>query len=265
MNRLLSNEFKNKSNRFVPYIMAGDPSIDVTIDIALALEDAGVDAIEWGVPFSDPLADGPVIQAAGERARDKGMNIIKAIDGVKEARRRGLTVPVILFTYINPVLAYGEEVIISKLKEAQIDGILIPDLPIEESESIQRLCKQYDKSLIYLITLSSKSRMEKIAREGEGFLYFVSSLGVTGSRESFSKQIDQSINDVKSYTDVPVLVGFGISKREHVKYFHSISDGVIVGSALVNFIGEKKGALLDSSQKEIAINEIKGFVVELIS
>lgn len=265
MNRLYSESFLNKKNRFVPYIMAGDPSIESSIEIALSLQEAGVDALEWGVPFSDPLADGPVIQAAGDRARTAGMNIMVAMESIKEARQRGLTIPVILFTYINPVLAHGEDVILLKMKEAEIDGILIPDLPIEESKRVKELCREYGKSLISLVTLNSQSRMQKIAKESDGFLYFVSSLGVTGTRESFAENLSQSIKDVKEITDVPVLVGFGISKKEHVQFFTNVSDGVIVGSALVNYIGERNSALQNEKEKENAINEIKEFVLELIS
>ncbi|ADU30142.1 tryptophan synthase subunit alpha [Evansella cellulosilytica] len=265
MNRLLKEDFQSKRNKFVPYIMAGDPSMEATIDIALALQDAGVDAIEWGIPFSDPLADGPVIQAAGERARSNGMNIIKAIEGVKEARRKGLTIPVILFTYVNPVLAYGEDNLIEEMKSADIDGLLIPDLPIEESEKIRISCKDNGISFISLVTLSSKSRLEKICTQGDGFIYFVSSLGVTGTRNQFSEDLSSSIAAVKEFTSVPVLIGFGISKKEHVQSFNQISDGVIVGSALVSFIGTRNQELLCENDRKKAVDDIKEFVVELIS
>ncbi|MBU9711816.1 tryptophan synthase subunit alpha [Evansella tamaricis] len=265
MNRLLDQSFQNKKNLFVPYVMSGDPTMDVSIDIALTLQEAGVDAIEWGVPFSDPLADGPVIQEAGGRSLKNGGNIIRAIEGIKIARGKGLTIPVVLFTYINPILAYGETEIISKMVEAEIDGLLIPDLPLEESEEIREKCHLEGISFISLIALNSQSRMATISQHGDGFLYFVSSLGVTGARENFSDRIEESIQTVKSMTDVPVLVGFGISKRKHVKYFHTISDGVIVGSALVHLIGEKKCALMEERDKANALGEIKEFVLELIS
>ncbi|MDQ0257468.1 tryptophan synthase alpha chain [Evansella vedderi] len=265
MNRLKNPSFQSKENLFVPYIMAGDPSIEASIDIALTLQEAGVDALEWGVPFSDPLADGPIIQEAGERSRKRGMTLTKAIEGVKIARKKGLTIPIVLFTYINPVLAVGEEKVITLMKEAEIDGLLIPDLPVEESDTIRALCHEVDISLISLVTLSSQTRMEKICRHGDGFLYFVSSLGVTGTRDTFSEDLGQSINAVKNLTSVPVLVGFGISKREHVQYFNGISDGVIVGSALVKLIAEKNKALSDEHLKEVALKEIKEFVVQMIS
>lgn len=245
--------------------MSGDPTIEVSIEIALKLQEAGVDAIEWGVPFSDPLADGPVIQNAGERARKAGNTIIKAIDAVKEARRRGLTIPVVLFTYMNPVLYFGEQKIINKLKEAEVDGLLIPDLPIEESQHIRTLCKRNGISFITLVTLSSATRIEKICRHSEGFVYFVSSLGVTGTRDHFSDEIKESIQFAKKYTDAPILVGFGISKREHVIYFNQISDGVIVGSAIVKKIEEHRDELINDMEKERALLKIKQFVEHLRS
>ncbi|MBU9723941.1 MULTISPECIES: tryptophan synthase subunit alpha [Bacillaceae] len=265
MNRLLDPKFVNKTKRFVPYIMAGDPTLEASIDIALTLQEAGVDAIEWGVPFSDPLADGPVIQEAGERARKLGMNIERAVDGVKLAREKGLTIPVILFSYINPVLAIGEGRLLSLMSDADIDGLLIPDLPVEESDSIRAECRNVGISLIPLITLSSRDRIEKICQNGEGFIYFVSSHGVTGTRESFSEKIADSINTIKKYTDVPVLVGFGISQPQHVSYFNTISDGVIVGSALVHLIGEQKYALMHKRDKVEGLDKIKEFVLELNS
>ncbi|SDY87398.1 tryptophan synthase, alpha chain [Evansella caseinilytica] len=264
MNRLLSDTFQNKEKRFVPYIMAGDPAMDASIDIALTLQAAGVDALEWGVPFSDPLADGPVIQAAGQRSLQQGTTLMSAIAGVKKAREKGLTIPVILFTYINPVLAYGTDPVIAAMKAAEIDGLLIPDLPVEESDDIRLSCNRADISLISLVTLSSTLRMEKICRTGQGFLYFVSSLGVTGTRTQFAKEIAETVQTVKELSSVPVLIGFGVSKPEHVQYFQSIADGVIVGSALVRFIAERHQELT-GAVKENALNEIKGFVLELIS
>ena len=267
MNRLLKPAFQEKKKRFVPYIMSGDPTLYISVDIAFQLQEAGADAIEWGIPFSDPLADGPVTQDAGQRSRKAGNTIMKAIDAIKEARKNGLTVPIVLFTYINPVLYFGEEAVIEKMKDADIDGLLIPDLPVEESEQIRLLCREQGISLISLITLSSASRIEKISRQSEGFIYFVSSLGVTGTRESFSKDLAHSIEMVKDVTNVPVLIGFGVSKKEHVLYFNEISDGVIVGSALVKQIGARAKALqsADPQEKQTALKEIKQFVTDLIS
>ncbi|RKL67581.1 tryptophan synthase subunit alpha [Salipaludibacillus neizhouensis] len=265
MNRIKKSNFQDKKDRFVPYIMSGDPSYDAAIDIALELQNAGVDALEWGVPFSDPLADGPVIQAAGDRSRNAGGSLTSALKGIKEARTRGLELPVVLFTYVNPVLSYGIENVVSAMREADIDGILIPDLPFEESEELRELCGKEDISVISLIAPSSKHRMEKISRLGDGFLYYVTSLGVTGTRQSFSDDLAASIETLKTTATVPVLAGFGISTREHVQHFQSIADGVIVGSALVKFIGERNLLLQEEETKQKALEEIKEFVQELIS
>ncbi|WP_416149721.1 tryptophan synthase subunit alpha [Salipaludibacillus sp. HK11] len=265
MNRLKQDAFKSKQDKFVPYMMSCDPSYEASIDVALTLQDAGVDAIEWGVPFSDPLADGPVIQEAGDRARKAGGSIRKALEGMKQARKQGLTVPVILFTYVNPVLSVGYKEIVEEMKLADIDGILIPDLPFEESEELRELCHEANISLISLVAPSSSTRMEKISRFGDGFLYYVTSLGVTGTRQSFSEQVSESIKELKKTATVPVLAGFGISTRDQVRHFQTIADGVIVGSALVRFIAEREASLTDEKNKNVALQEIKEFVQELIS
>ncbi|WP_026689492.1 tryptophan synthase subunit alpha [Alteribacter aurantiacus] len=264
MTQLTDVRFQQRKNLFIPYIMAGDPTPEATIDVALSLQEAGADILEWGVPYSDPLADGPVIEQAANRAIEKGMTITKAIELVKEARSRGLTVPVVLFTYVNPVLRVGEEELVKKLSDAQIDGLLIPDLPMEESANLRRLTKEKEIALISLIAPTSKKRVEAIAKQSEGFLYLVSSLGVTGTRETFETDLQELIDDVKRVTRTPVAVGFGISKKEHVKKFHSIADGAVVGSAIVRFLHERR-AQLTGADKEIALQELKEFVEELIS
>jgi len=265
MNRLKHEQFQNKEKRFVPYMMSCDPSYEASIDVALTLQEAGVDAIEWGVPFSDPLADGPVIQKAGQRAKKAGGNLRRSLEGMKQARLRGLTVPVVLFTYVNPVLSLGYKEVVEAMTEADIDGILIPDLPFEESDELRELCQTANISLISLIAPSSSTRMEKISRLGDGFLYYVTSLGVTGTREKFSEQVSVSIKQLKKTASVPVLAGFGISTRDQVRYFQSIADGVIVGSALVQFISDRESSLQNEKNKKIALLEIKEFVQELIS
>ncbi|MCE7793310.1 tryptophan synthase subunit alpha [Salipaludibacillus sp. CUR1] len=265
MNRLNDTEFQSKKSKFVPYIMSGHPGYESSIDIALTLQDSGVDAVEWGVPFSDPLADGPVIQEAGEQSRKGGGSLRKALKGLKEAREKGLEIPVVLFTYINPVLSLGFNELILEMKKADVDGLLIPDLPFEESDELRKLCNVEGISLISLIAPSSNHRMEKISRLGDGFLYYVTSLGVTGTRESFSDLLASNISELKKTAQVPVLAGFGISTREHVRYFQDISDGVIVGSALVKFISERQQELKDNKTKKEALQEIKVFVQDLIS
>ncbi|PRO66819.1 tryptophan synthase subunit alpha [Alkalicoccus urumqiensis] len=264
MNRLVKDEFQQKQNLFVPYMMSSFPSFDASVDIALRLEKAGVDAIEWGVPFSDPLADGPVIQNAGDHARSQGGSLREAVRGAKLAREKGLTVPLVLFTYVNPVLSVGWKETLDLMKDADMDAILIPDLPHEESEELRNFCREYGISLIALVAPSSRSRMEAISRLGDGFIYYVTSLGVTGTRDTFAEGIEESVNALKKHADVPVLAGFGISKPEHVAEFQKYADGVIVGSALVKFIGDRKEALV-SGNPDDALNEIQSFVEALMA
>ncbi|WP_096434877.1 tryptophan synthase subunit alpha [Alteribacter populi] len=264
MGYLVTEDFKQKQNLFIPYLMAGDPDPEVTIQAALTLQQAGADVIEWGVPYSDPLADGPVIENAANRALAKGMNIEKAINLAKKARNRGLTVPLVLFTYVNPVIAVGEEKLVKKLKEAEIDGLLIPDLPLEESRSLRELTKKEEIALISLVAPTSHKRIKQIAEQSEGFLYLVSSLGVTGTRDSFQKGITDMVHEIKKISQIPVAVGFGISKKEHVKKFHQLADGAVIGSTIVNFLHERRG-MLTGKEQEKALNELKGFVEELIS
>ncbi|AOM82814.1 tryptophan synthase subunit alpha [Salisediminibacterium beveridgei] len=265
MNRLNNEAFTKATKRFVPYMMSSDPSPEVSVDIALTLQEAGVEALEWGVPFSDPLADGPVIQEAGQRALKRGGSLTKALSTMKDARERGLTLPTVLFTYVNPVLSFGFEKLVQEMGEAGFDGLLIPDLPYEESHSYREYCQKHDLSLIPLVAPSSRSRVEKICKDADGFVYYVTSLGVTGTRQEFSETLKAEIETVKSFSRVPVLAGFGISTPEHVSFFQKIADGAIVGSALVRKIGSLEEDLLDPERKHGALNEIKGFVQELIS
>lgn len=265
MNRLTEKSFTDAETRFVPYMMSSDPTPDLSVEIALILQEAGVQAIEWGVPYSDPLADGPVIQQAGQRALQNGGSLTVSLQKMKEARAKGLTVPTVLFTYVNPVLSYGFTNLIKELKDYGFDGLLIPDLPYEESHEYRRLCREEGISLIPLIAPSSKSRVEKITKEADGFVYYVTSLGVTGTRESFSETLKDEIGTVKSFSKVPVLAGFGISTKEHVNYFQEHADGAIVGSALVRKIASLEDALNNPAEKEAALNEIKAFVQNLIS
>ncbi|NJP38197.1 tryptophan synthase subunit alpha [Alkalicoccus luteus] len=265
MNRLKQDAFLHAEKRFVPYIMSGHPDYESSVEIALMLERAGAAALEWGVPFSDPLADGPVIQSAGDYARARGASLSKALEGAKEARERGLSIPMILFTYINPVLSAGIDNVLDRMQEAGMDGILIPDLPFEESGPLREAAKERGLSLISLVAPSSRTRMKKISREGDGFIYYVTSLGVTGTRENFSENLQKSIEEVREAAEVPVLAGFGISKPEHVAFFHSIADGVIVGSALVRCISERAEKLENRSTREEALREIEAFVDELTS
>ncbi len=250
---------------FIPFVTAGDPSADATIEIALTLEEAGASILELGIPYSDPLADGPTIQAASKRALNGGMSLEKALQLVPEMRKRGLTIPVIIFTYFNPLLQYGEERFVNEAAELGIDGLLVPDLPFEESVYLDQLCEQNDLALISLVAPTSKQRMIKIAQRAKGFLYCVSSLGVTGVRNELDPRVYDFLKTVREASNIPTAVGFGISTGEQVRVMQEHADGVVVGSALVTVIGEQEEALKMKETRPLALQKIKTFVSSLIS
>lgn len=263
----MNNRFSRlkEGNLFIPFIMAGDPNPQLTIDLALLMEESGAHILELGVPYSDPLADGPVIQEAALRALNNGMNLAKAMTLVKEMRKKGLTIPVVIFTYYNPVFQLGEENVLNLMKENDIDGILIPDLPFEESRSFAKRCDEEKRPLISLVAPTSNERIEKIASVAKGFLYCVSSLGVTGVRSELASNIYQFLGEVKKYSEVPVAVGFGISSSDQVKQLQPHCDGIIVGSALIKMIKSKNTELLNNTTKEKALKDVKTFVQSIIS
>lgn len=254
-----------QNNLFIPFITAGDPYSDCTIDLAIALQDAGASAIELGIPYSDPVADGPVIQRASSRALQSGMNIVKAIKLVPEMRKKGLEIPIILFTYYNPVLQLDQESFFALLRENTVDGLLIPDIPFEESEELREKCQEHSISFISLIAPTSSNRIKMIAENAEGFVYCVSSLGVTGERKNFDKSIENFLNEVKRYSKVPVVVGFGVSSKEQVDELASICDGVVVGSALVREIERLGASLVNENTRQEALDEFKAFASNFAS
>ena len=199
----------------------------------------GADLIELGIPFSDPTAEGPVIQGANLRALNGGITTDKIFAFVKELRR-DVKVPMVFMTYANVVFSYGAERFISTCKDIEIDGLILPDLPFEEKEEFQPFCKQYGVDLISLIAPTSENRIAMIAKEAEGFLYIVSSLGVTGTRSEFKTDLASIVKVVRENTDVPCAIGFGISTPEQAKKMADISDGAIVGSAIIKLL-EKYG------------------------
>ena len=257
MNKLFTQPLQDKL--FIPFITAGDPNAEATIDIAVALQEAGAQAIELGIPYSDPVADGPVIQKASSRALKNGMNIIKAIKLVPEMRKKGLNIPIILFTYYNPVLQLEQESFFALLRENTIDGLLIPDIPFEESKELREKCQEHSISFISLVAPTSSNRIKMIAENAEGFVYCVSSLGVTGVRKQFDSSIKSFLDEVKLYSNVPVVVGFGVSSREHVEQLSEICDGVVVGSALVSEIARLQTQLMNESTRKLAIDEFREF------
>ncbi len=234
MNRLES-AFQNKPI-FMPYFPLGYPDLTTSIDVIEALAKNGADLIEVGLSFSDPLADGPVIQQATQIALEKGITVKKSLEAVKELRARGVTIPLILMGYYNPMLAYGLEKFIHDAREAGADGFIIPDLPLEEAEEFQSI--NGDMPLIQMLAPTSPDeRMESIARNAKGFIYLVSVTGVTGERREVSNDLGELIARVRAHTSAPVCVGFGIGTPEQAKQVGQLADGVIVGSACVKTIG----------------------------
>lgn len=262
----IEDRFKGQASPlFIPFITGGDPYPDATVDIALALEEAGADILELGVPYSDPLADGPTIQRASARALKQNVTIADCVHMASQMRQRGLTIPIILFTYINPVMQFGFSSLFEQMKQAGIDGLLIPDLPIEESGELKKISLQYQIPLISLVAPTSQQRIKKIAEQADGFVYCVSSLGVTGARRELSEGIESFLEEVKKHAKVPVAVGFGISTPEQMKQLAPHSDGIIVGSALVQVIEETEAELLNDKNRSIGLNRIKMFVQNLLS
>lgn len=264
MNRI-ENAFKNKPI-FMPYFPLGYPDLNTSIDVIEALAKNGADLIEVGLSFSDPLADGPVIQQATQVALEKGITIKKALDAVKELRKRGVEIPLILMGYYNPMLAYGLEKFIHDAKEAGADGFIIPDLPMEESDEFESALVGADGRpplplIRMLAPTSSSDRMEKIARNAKGFIYLVSVTGITGERKSIAEGLGDLIASVREHTSVPVCVGFGIGTPEQAKEVGQMADGVIVGTACVRTIGTSQTpvetAKQFASQFRSAMNESK--------
>ncbi len=235
MNRVESVFSMGKA--FIPFITAGDPSIEVTERLVYELANAGVDLIELGIPFSDPVAEGAVIQAADNRALSSGTTTDKIFDMVKRIRK-SCDVPIAFMTYVNPVFSYGTESFLYKCKEAGVDAIIVPDLPYEERDEIKPYCKEQGIAYISMIAPTSRERVGLIAAEAEGFIYCVSSLGVTGVRQDIGMASADMIKSVKAVKEIPCAIGFGISTPEQARAMAEISDGVIVGSAIVRIIGQ---------------------------
>ncbi len=224
---------------FVAFITCGDPDLETTGAVVRAAAENGADLIELGIPFSDPTAEGPVIQGANLRALKGGVTTDKIFDFVRELRK-DVTVPMVFMTYANVVFSYGAEKFISTCQEIGIDGLILPDLPFEEKEEFQPICKQYGVDLISLIAPTSENRIAMIAKEAEGFLYIVSSLGVTGTRTEIKTDLGAIVDVVRKNTDTPCAIGFGISTPQQAKAMADLSDGAIVGSAIIKIL-EKYG------------------------
>ncbi|HAN20389.1 MAG: tryptophan synthase subunit alpha [Clostridiales bacterium GWF2_36_10] len=252
----INSAFNNKKS-FIAFLTAGDPSKEKTIEYILEMEKAGADIIEIGIPFSDPTAEGPVIQAANIRALKNGMTTDGVFE-IVEAVRKTSNVPLVFLSYLNPVFHYGYERFFKRCEELSVDGIIIPDLPYEEKKEILPITNKHGVDVISLIAPTSDNRIQMIAKEATGYIYLVSSMGVTGVRNSINTDLTSIVKTVRTVTDVPVAVGFGISTPEQAKQMADLSDGVIVGSAIVKII-EKHG---DNANKILFdyVNEMKNAI-----
>lgn len=240
MSNIYNDIFKEKifkEKAFIPFITAGDPTADSTVKYILAMAKAGADLIEVGIPFSDPIAEGPVIQEADIRALSGGMTTDGVFDIVKRVREQS-DVPLAFMTYINPVFHYGYDKFFEKCKELDICAIIIPDMPFEERAEVKETAAKFGIKVIYLVAPTSHERVKSIAREAEGFIYIVSSMGVTGIRSDINTNLDEIVSSIREVTDTPCAIGFGISKPEQAKKMAGIADGAIVGSAIVKIIAE---------------------------
>lgn len=222
---------------FITFVTAGDPAIEKTEEFILAMADAGADLIEIGIPFSDPVAEGETIQRANLRALEGGVTTDKIFAMVRRLREK-TDVPLVFLTYINPVFTYGAARFFAACKESGMDGIIIPDLPFEEKGEIAQEAKAHGIDIISLIAPTSKQRIGMIAKEAQGFVYLVSSLGVTGVRREITTDLGSIVEIIRAHTKTPVAVGFGISAPEQAAKIARVADGVIVGSAIVRIIEE---------------------------
>lgn len=228
--------FHNKK-AFIPFITAGDSDLSVTEQLIYAMETAGADLIELGLPFSDPMAEGPVIQAADVRALKSGTTTDKIFTMVKKVRVKS-QIPLAIMTYVNPIFSYGTDRFMKAAKECGICCVIVPDLPFEEKAELEPFCRRYDISLISMIAPTSKERTAMIAKEAEGFIYCVSSMGVTGVRNEITTDVDAMVRRIKDTKEIPCAIGFGIQTPEQARKMAMSADGVIVGSAIVKIIAE---------------------------
>lgn len=233
MNKLQQAFAKGKA--FIPFITAGDPSLEITEQLVLKMAEAGADLIELGIPFSDPVAEGLTIQRADERALTSGTTTDKIFAMVRQIREV-CDVPIAFMTYMNPIFTYGMERFMKNCAQAGIDAIIVPDVPFEEKEELLPYCSESDIRLISMIAPTSKDRIQRIAQEAEGFLYCVSSMGVTGVRQEISTDVGEMVELAKIVNDIPCAVGFGISTPEQASQMAQVADGAIVGSAIVKIV-----------------------------
>lgn len=248
---------KNKRKAFIAYITAGDPNLSTTEKLVYALEEAGVDMIELGVPFSDPMADGPTIQAASQRALKNRVSLTSILAMVARIRKHS-KIPIALMTYYNPVFHFGDQKFTAAALKAGVDGVIIPDLPPEEAGDLRRAANKTGLSTIFFMApTTTNARLKKVIQASTGFVYYVSLTGVTGARTQLSQTIAFDVKRAKRLTDKPICVGFGISTADHIRSVGKVADGVIVGSAIVKEIEKNTG-------KKDLVKNVSKFVQTLV-
>lgn len=235
MNKI-SDAFKN-GKAFIGFVTAGDPDLETSREIMVKMAQAGCDLIEIGIPFSDPIAEGPIIQEANLRSLSGGTTTDKVFSLAREVSAE-VDIPLVFMTYLNVLFKYGYDKFLNNAKKSGVSGVIIPDLPFEEKAELQSVAQKYDIDVISLIAPTSEQRIQMIAKEAQGFVYEVSSLGVTGVRSEIKTDLESITRAVKSATDIPVAIGFGISTPEQAKKYSAVADGVIVGSAIVKIIAQ---------------------------
>ncbi len=234
----------------LPYLTVGYPSLQATLDLAPALAEAGADALELGIPFSDPVADGPTIQRSTYQALQSGVTPETCLE-VAGRLRAAISTPLLFMTYLNPILRYGAERFLNDARDAGVDGLIVPDLPAEESEGVSGLCGDRNLDLIqFMAPTSSESRLEVISSQSSGFIYCVSLTGVTGARARLSQTLPEFLSRVRRHSSLPRVVGFGISRPEHVAALHDIAEGAIVASGLIDVIdrADKGKAMIEATR-----------------
>ena len=238
---------------FVAYVMAGDPDFDTSLELVLGLPGAGVDILELGLPFTDPMADGPTIQLAGQRALDSGMTLLKTLDMARQFRQTDQNTPIVLMGYYNPIYSHGVDAFLKDAKEAGVDGLIIVDLPPEEDSE---LCIPAQKAGLNFIRLATPTtddkRLPKVLQNTSGFVYYVSITGITGAAEAEAGDVGPEVARIKAHTDLPVAVGFGIKTPEAAQSIASVADGAVVGSAIISELASGK-----------SVNEVLDFVASL--
>ena len=253
----IDRKFKELANQgkkaFVAYVMAGDPDFDTSLELVLGLPSAGVDILELGLPFTDPMADGPTIQLAGQRALDGGMTLLKTLDMARRFRQTDQDTPIVLMGYYNPIYSHGVDAFLKDAKEAGVDGLIIVDLPPEEDSE---LCIPAQKAGLNFIRLATPTtddkRLPKVLQNTSGFVYYVSITGITGAAEAEAGDVGPEVARIKAHTDLPVAVGFGIKTPEAAQSIASVADGAVVGSAIISELAAGK-----------SVNEVLDFVASL--